>query len=278
MKTDKLLKKSAENKKNLIPEGYESRLRSLLDSLPDEVPVSGDAQAEVVRKARRFDIRPLVSAAAAFAVVAAGVLAVRNGVQPALDGGHESGKTYVTTAVSETTALTTSVSVTETAVTSDTSESVTSETSAPVQEKPVSERVNEPAHPSAPVSVPAVHEEKPPVSPAAPDDVPSPPVPPEHEVPVPGNHPEDEHPHVPGGENEHPDVPPAVTHPDHPDAPVPPGLENRPEREEKDDRNDKDEKDEKDRIKDREKTEDDEVVLPFADGMAHMPHIHTPVQ
>ncbi|MBR6924436.1 MAG: hypothetical protein IKH50_07880, partial [Oscillospiraceae bacterium] len=103
-----MLKESIKNKKNLIPDDYDSRLRTLLASLPDEPPVSDPEKAEVIteiiKRPARFNIRPLISAAAVFAVAAVGLWTIRNEVQNAFDGTHDEQRSYVTTAASQTTA------------------------------------------------------------------------------------------------------------------------------------------------------------------------------
>lgn len=119
-----MFKKSVKNKDKLIPEGYENRLRSLLDSLPDEVPVSDTTEAEVIKRPVRFDIRPFVSAAAVFAVAAVGISALSNHAGNAFDSGHEPVKPYVTASVSETVSETAAV----TTVSETVSVSVTEET------------------------------------------------------------------------------------------------------------------------------------------------------
>ena len=129
-----MLKESIKNKKNLIPDDYDSRLRTLLASLPDEPPVSDPEKAEVIteiiKRPARFNIRPLISAAAVFAVAAVGLWTIRNEVQNAFDGTHDEQHSYVTTTVSQTTAA-------ETTVTDTTEEpevtSVSSETEVPAE-------------------------------------------------------------------------------------------------------------------------------------------------
>ena len=144
-----MLKESVKNKKNLIPDDYDSRLRTLLASLPDEPPVSDPENAEVIteviKRPVRFNIRPLISAAAVFALTFAGLYSVRSSIQNAFYGKNDEQRSYVTTVASQTTAAETTVTevTTEPEVTSVTD--VPSETAVPAETEAgaVTEKNNE---------------------------------------------------------------------------------------------------------------------------------------
>lgn len=110
-----MLKESIKNKDQLIPADFDSRINSLLASLPDELPASDGMEAEVIKRPSRINIRPLVSAAAVFAIAAAGMFAFRSGIQNTFNNDHDNGKSYVTTSFSETAVTTaeTSAEITE---------------------------------------------------------------------------------------------------------------------------------------------------------------------
>lgn len=110
MRKDNMLGNSIKNKNKLIPDGYDKRISDLLDSLPDEVPVSSDAEAYVIKHTVRFDIKPFVSAVAAIAVMSAAVISFSKMNNHAFDRNNDSdGVSYVTTVVTTVTdAVTTS--------------------------------------------------------------------------------------------------------------------------------------------------------------------------
>lgn len=122
MRNDDMFRESIKNKKNLIPDSYSQRISDLLDSLPDEMPDSGDTEAAVIsRKPRIINIRALVSAAAAFAVVFAAVISVSQMQKPAFDKNRDDeGKRYAVTTVTVTevseTTQETNVTLSETVV------------------------------------------------------------------------------------------------------------------------------------------------------------------
>lgn len=214
-----MFKKSVKNKDKLIPEGYENRLRSLLDSLPDEVPVSDTAEAEVIKRPVRFDIRPFVSAAAVFAVAAVGISALSNHAGNAFDSGHEPVKPYATASVSETVSETAAV----TTVSETVSVSVTEETTVLETESAAvayTENIKYENEPASDIRIPEQSRDDKPESPAepavpdAPDvpplpEPPSPPVPESPSAPDEPEHPENhEHPEAPeAGRPVRPEVP-----------------------------------------------------------------------
>lgn len=112
------LKKSAENKSQIIPADYNDRISSLLAGLPEEPPKSESTDISVIRSSSRFDIKPVVSAAAVFVFIAAGILSYPKFSQSAhRDKNNDKSKPVITT--SETTAgiNTETTSETTTAVT-----------------------------------------------------------------------------------------------------------------------------------------------------------------
>ncbi|MCQ2465248.1 MAG: hypothetical protein MJ095_06675 [Oscillospiraceae bacterium] len=202
-----MLKKSAENRKKLIPADFDSRIDSLLASLPDEVPVSESTEAEVIKRTRHFNIRPLVSAAAVFALALTGIWAAGSGAHRTFGRGQGNDKKYVTTSEA---CETTSVTSAEAETSASETEEVTSEvTSAGTENESVafSEAVKQnssdehgSSHDSSPEAVPSDEVQKP----------------------------------VPGNPNEHekvtaPAQPERPGHPDHPAAPSSPEAPSRPD-------------------------------------------------
>ncbi|MBE6853169.1 MAG: hypothetical protein E7505_06795 [Ruminococcus sp.] len=103
----KKLEQSIKNKEKHIPSGYDDRIKALLDSLPDEVPVSKGTEAKIIQRTKRFDIKPFLSAAAVFALVFSCVLVYPKFSQTASDKNHNKiiitkTTTTVTPAVSST--------------------------------------------------------------------------------------------------------------------------------------------------------------------------------
>lgn len=245
-----MLKESIKNKDKLIPDDYENRLKSLLDSLPDELPVSDSTEVEVIKKASHFNIRPLVSAAAVFAVAAAGILTLKNNAGNSLGSGHEHGGVYVTTSVSETTPeVTTEVTETE-AVSEITAVSEPSYEEIGSEENYVIEPTENPDNKTDNV----ISEIIPVVSAVNPEVKPSEsPVPEQPSVPVPEDPAE---PEKPLDNPESPDEGPAAEHP-HPGANAGP----------------KHEEDKKDKDKDKNKDRDEDNVQdePFNPGLAYGP-------
>lgn len=124
MRNDDMFRESIKNKDKLVPDSYSQRISDLLASLPDEMPCSEDTEAAVINhKPRIINIRALVSAAAAFAVVFAAVISVSQIQKTPFDKNHDDeGKRYAVTTVTVTEV---SETTTETQVTS--SETVVSE-------------------------------------------------------------------------------------------------------------------------------------------------------
>ncbi len=215
-----MLKKSVKNKNRLIPDGYDDRLRNLLESLPDEAPVSDSTEAEIIRRPVRISFRPIVSAAAAFLIVATGVFALRNSLSSTLgQGNNGNGSSQVTTSVSETAAV--SVTTPETTASETTVEAVTSvsETAEEITAVTNSKPDNYVTDRTEPVS-PSVHS-VPPVQ-ASPSVQPAPSV---QAIPSAPNSPV-----IPGVDDpDHPDPPvPSPEGPGHPSEPSPPAVPSPP--------------------------------------------------
>lgn len=246
MMIDNKLKKSAGNKNRLIPADYDSRISSVLASLPDEVPVSESTDAEVIRRKVTVSWRPIVSVAAVFAVAAAGLFSLRSGVQNAFDSGkHGREKSYAVTTAAGTTAepeVTTTVTTSVTTVTEITEPEITMKDDIS-SENGAKPSPAAPVHSSAPGKTPADSDKPAVIVPDAPHEPvvsPEPPVPPEEPLntkPVPD---------VPHGPGEVPTPPAHPEVPGHPDAPEKPGHDDRTEG-----KNDDKEKD-KDKIKEKE--------------------------
>lgn len=223
-----LLKDSTANKKNLIPADYDSRINSLLASLPDEHPVQECTEAEVIKHTgRTINIRPFVSAAAVFAIAAAGLFTAGGSMRNALDKGHEPGKVYVTTASVTTTAAQTTA-VTTTPVTSEiTNTSETEQAAASEEQIYTEERLNSVGN-SDIIQTPEQHTDNPPEPSENPPSVPAEPATPEApEPPSPEEHVHPEQPLDPE-ENNRPGINPGKNeneHPVHPEVPVGPAEE-----------------------------------------------------
>lgn len=161
MRNDDMLRKSVKNKSRLIPEGYERRLSDLLDSLPDEVPVSSDTEVHVIKHTSRFDIKALVSAAAAFAIVSAAVIAFTKTTNHAFDRNNDKdGKSYVTSvttteAAAETTEVTTTTVPPVTTVSEETAVAESTETSLSTEKNDSTDKLPVISHENAVNPVPA---------------------------------------------------------------------------------------------------------------------------
>ena len=92
------LKKSAENKSQIIPADYNDRISSLLAGLPEEPPKSESTDISVIRSSSRFDIKPIVSAAAVFVFIAGGILSYPRFSQSAhKDKNNDNSRPVITT-------------------------------------------------------------------------------------------------------------------------------------------------------------------------------------